>query len=161
MTIHPLYTHYTPTIHPLYTHVRCCDTKNYDVLVYRCIVKPHFILKKHSTVSMVVQVCSTNARPTLFLRTKLAPNSMQIRTGSAILSNLVRLWYDFGSSLVRICFEFASSLQRRYSRPKAEVQQTYSRGTTIFLIAMFLLCNFTSCELGLPLLTHSGLITDL
>ena len=99
---------------------------------------------------MVVQVCSTNANlllvqrssfadPLLFLRTKLEPNSMQIRTGSAILS-----------SLLRVC-----------NGPTAEVQQTYSRGTTIFLRALLLLCNFTSCELRFPLLTCNGRIIDL
>jgi hypothetical protein len=40
-TIHPLYTHYTPTIHPLYTHytpvlqLKIVDSENYDTELAR------------------------------------------------------------------------------------------------------------------------------
>ena len=74
-------------------------------------------------VACLLYLRSSSADPLLFLCTKLEPNSMQIRTGSAILSTLVRVW-----------FEFASSLQRIYSGGKAEDERRYSRLTSDLLL---------------------------
>ena len=85
---------------------------------------------------MVVQVCRTNARPTLIfcssnalplliLCSSSAPNSNQTRCKFDANSNWLCYFIDFGSNLLRVCNGFTAEVQRRMSRETADLLLTF------------------------------------
>ena len=85
-------------------------------------------------VACLLYLRSSSAAPLLSLCTKLEPNSMQIRTGSAILSTLVRVWFEFASSLQRIYSGGTAEDEQRYSRLTSDLLLTYGREKSRYFI---------------------------